>query len=229
MSETPHLVSVIMSVYNSSMTVEESIKSILNQSYQNIELLICNDASNDETQNILEIFEKKDSRVRLFKNSENLGLTASLNILISESRGTFIARQDADDISLPGRLEEQLAYCVVKNYKVVTTRSINKLNKKGMPRFSHFIPYRILIRFKNPFIHGTLLINKELLNEVGNYDENFTYAQDYKLFRDLIDKKIKIKKLWKKLYILNTVNNISNIYKNEQNYFANCVKTRKIP
>jgi glycosyltransferase EpsE len=80
MSETPHLVSVIMSVYNSSMTVEESIKSILNQSYQNIELLICNDASNDETQNILEIFEKQDSRVRLFKNSENLGLTASLNI-----------------------------------------------------------------------------------------------------------------------------------------------------
>ena len=73
MIETSHLVSVIMSVYNSSMTVEDSIKSILNQSYSNIELLICNDASNDETQNILKIFEKKDSRVRLFKNSENLG------------------------------------------------------------------------------------------------------------------------------------------------------------
>ena len=90
MIETSHLVSVIMSVYNSSMTVEDSIKSILNQSYSNIELLICNDGSNDETQNILEIFEKKDSRVRIFNNSENLGLTASLNILISESRGTFI-------------------------------------------------------------------------------------------------------------------------------------------
>ena len=91
------------------------------------------------------------------------------------------------------------------------------------------IGYKILIKFKNPFIHGTLVIKKELLNKVGNYDENFTYAQDYKLYRDLIDRRIKIKKIWKKLYILNTVNNISNIFKSEQSYFANCVRNRKKP
>ena len=229
MIDRPPLVSVIMSAYNSKSTIGESIESILSQSYQNIELLICNDGSTDDTQIILNSFQKKDSRVRLFQNPKNLGLTASLNTLIAESKGVFIARQDADDISLPERLEEQLKYCLVNNYEVVTSRSINKLNNKTLPRFSYFLPYKVLIKFRNPFIHGTLVIKKELLNKVGNYDENFTYAQDYKLYRDLVDRRIKIKKIWKKLYILNTVNNISNIFKSEQSYFANCVRNRKKP
>ena len=127
MIDRPPLVSVIMSAYNSKSTIGESIESILSQSYQNIELLICNDGSTDDTQKILNSFQKKDSRVRLFQNPKNLGLTASLNILIAESKGVFIARQDADDISLPERLEEQLQHCLVNNYEVVTSRSINKL------------------------------------------------------------------------------------------------------
>ena len=98
MIDRPPLVSVIMSAYNSKSTIGESIESILSQSYQNIELLICNDGSTDDTQKILNSFQKKDSRVRLFQNPKNLGLTASLNILIAESKGVFIARQDADVI-----------------------------------------------------------------------------------------------------------------------------------
>ena len=123
MIDRPPLVSVIMSAYNSKSTIGESIESILSQSYQNIELLICNDGSTDDTQKILNSFQKKDSRVRLFQNPKNLGLTASLNILIAESKGVFIARQDADDISLPERLEEQLKHCLVNGCKQLIRNS----------------------------------------------------------------------------------------------------------
>ena len=80
------------------------------------------------------------------------------------------------------------------------------------------------MRYKNPFIHGTLLIKKDALIEIEKYDENFYYAQDYKLFKDLIDKGYKVNSLNKFLYFLNTENNISSIMKKEQNFYAKLVR-----
>lgn len=201
------MISVILSVFNDENNITNSIESILNQTYKNIELLIIDDGSTDETyQKILSI---KDDRIILYRNKENLGLTKSLNILISKASGEFIARQDSDDISLPIRFEKQLEFMKKNNLSVCTSRAIVKETKRSIPRFSHYLPSKLVIKYKNPFIHGTLLIKKNVLNNVGNYDENYIYAQDYKLFLDLMKKGVMIKIMKEKLYVLNMKNNIS--------------------
>ena len=102
--ETP-LISVLLSVYNDDENIKKSIDSILSQSYKNIELLVIDDGSTDQTYEILN--DIKDSRLKIFRNKDNLGLTKCLNILIKKSQGQILARQDSDDISLPTRLEVQ--------------------------------------------------------------------------------------------------------------------------
>jgi len=221
------LVSVLMSVKNCEENVYNSVESILNQTYENFEFLIVDDASTDNTLKILNKF--KDKRIKVFANKTNIGLTKSLNYLIKKSKGQFIARQDADDVSLPKRFEKQLNFLKKDNIKICTTRAIIKNSSRKIPAFSFYIPKKIIIRYKNPFIHGTLLMEKDLLNKMGNYDENFYYSQDYDLFFKLIQSKYLIKTLKEPLYVLNTTNNISTNKKQEQQYFADCVKSRKVP
>ena len=91
------------------------------------------------------------------------------------------------------------------------------------------VPLKILINYKNPFIHGTLLIKKKVLLSIGMYDENFYYSQDYKLFHDLIKKNFNIRILNKKLYNLNTLNNISSNHSSIQKYYSDCVKKKIKP
>ena len=105
---------------------------------------------------------------------------------------------------------------------------LQKLSQFRVERILHsksrLVPNKLLLKFKNPFIHGSLLIRKEIMNEINNYNEDFYYAQDYKLFTDLIKIGYKIKILNKILYSLNTVDNISTLNKDQQDYFANCVR-----
>ena len=93
------LISVIMSCFNNEESIQSSVESILNQSYHEFEFLIVDDCSEDNTFEILNYLKSKDERIKLFKNDKNIGLTKSLNFLISKSHGEYIARQDADDIS----------------------------------------------------------------------------------------------------------------------------------
>lgn len=215
------LISVIMSVFNNEKDVNDAVESILNQTYNNFEFLIMDDASEDDTLSILKNF--KDKRIKLFHNEQNIGLTKSLNVLISKSKGHFIARQDADDLSLKTRFEDQINVLQNKSVKACTTRAKIKNSKKIVPKWSFYIPQNVAIKYKNPFIHGTLMIDKETLEKIGKYDERFKYAQDFKLFTDLINSNVKIKTLNKSLYVLNMQNNISTNKKNEQQYYADCV------
>ena len=116
------------------------------------------------------------------------------------------------------RLEviELLYFLKLKNLDACTTRAKVKDSNKSIPRLTHFLPTKLVIRYKNPFIHGTLLIRKKVLYEIGLYDENYKYSQDYKLYLELLDKKYTIKLLNKQLYILNMADNISTMYKEEQ-------------
>ena len=90
-------ISVLMSVYNSENTLEDSIKSILNQTFTDFEFLISDDGSTDGSVEILKSYEKIDSRINIYFNKENIGLTKSLNKLLKHSSSEYIARQDSDD------------------------------------------------------------------------------------------------------------------------------------
>ena len=222
------LVSVIMGVYNNEYTVKNAIESILNQSYKNIELIITDDNSSDNSLSIIKNYLNQKT-IKLIENKENIGLTKSLNLMIESSNGKLIARQDADDISLEKRIEVQVGQINKLNLDFVSSRAKNLQTNKNIPNISYNLPYKFLIKYKNPFIHGTLVIKKNVLLQLGNYDERFKYAQDYKLMIDAIDKNYKFKVLRKPLYLLNTKNNISNQYKDEQEFFANCARNRIDP
>ena len=165
-----------------------------------------------------------DSRITLFKNSINLGLTKSLNILALNSNGAYIARQDADDISLDERIEKQLSFLKKNKFDAVYSRTFLKGTKKISPKITHYLPKKIVIKYKNPYIHGTLLIKRKALKAVNFYDEDFYYAQDLKLALDLQKTNYKIGIMNDPLYILNTENNISSNNKNQQEYYANCAR-----
>ena len=101
------LVSIIMATYNSSETILSSIESILNQTYKNIELIIINDKSTDDTKLNISRFIN-NSRVHVYNNQINIGLAKSLNKAIKASKGDYIARMDDDDISHPNRIQKQI-------------------------------------------------------------------------------------------------------------------------
>ena len=216
-------ISIIMSVKNGERYLEESINSILNQTYENFEFLICDDGSNDSSFEICKKYSELDDRVKIFCNKENIGLTKSLNKLIAFSKGNIIARQDADDISSPERLSKQLEL-YKKGFDIVTSRARLYRENKVKPRFSHHFPKKLMIKKKNIFVHGTLFIKKDTLIDIGCYDEKFYYAQDYKLFSDLIDEGYKIKTISEPLYTVRNENNISTKNIEEQKHFANLVK-----
>ena len=218
-------VTVIMSVFNNEKTIASSIESILSQTYENISILVLDDASTDSTLQILKNFEKENLNIKILENNLNLGLTKSLNILIKTCNSDYIARHDGDDISHPRRIEIQMKEIIKHELDFVSSRAISFDGKRILPGWTFYLPYRFLLRYKNPFIHGTLLIKRESLRSVDFYDENYLYAQDYKLMCDLLHLKCKYRVIKKPLYTLNLENNISSIFKKEQELFA--TKARK--
>ena len=222
-------ISVLMAVYNDEINLPKSIDSILNQSYKNFEFLILDDCSSDGTLDVLHKYAERDDRIKIFKNDKNIGLTQSLNYLINKCSGEIIARQDSDDVSYKNRFNMQIKFMEENNLDACSSLAKIKGKNKVIPFFSRYFNPKYVINFKNPVIHGSLMIYSKVLKDLGMYDEKFYYAQDYKLVKDLIKGSYKLKILKKVLYELNMVNNISQIYNDEQKYFADCVKKNKAP
>ena len=221
-------ISVLLSTYNNEKTIKDSIASILKQTYKNFELLIIDDGSEDNTLQICKSFS--DSRIKLFKNDSNIGLTKSLNKVSQYATGKYLARQDGDDISLNNRLQKQIAvFNKLDNLDIVTSRAYIKNSNRIIPKYRNYISYKILINYLNPFIHGTLMIKNDSFIKLNRYNENFIYAQDYKLFYDAIKLNMKIKVISQPIYILNLENNISSNKREDQQYYANCVRKNLLP
>ena len=109
MKLVPGLISVIMSNYNTPEEyLREAIESILNQTYKNFEFIIIDDCSTDNSLEIIKSYN--DERIVLIENEENIGLTKSINKGLAVAKGEYIARMDADDVSLPQRFEKQINY-----------------------------------------------------------------------------------------------------------------------
>ena len=179
-------VSVILPVFNNEEYLTKAIKSILAQAYRDFEFLIINDASIDNSGEILKNFAAKDKRIILINNKKQLGLTKSLNKAIRQAKGKYIARMDADDISLKNRLEKQTSF-LEKNQNIAVLGSwVVLIDEKG----KELKVKKTLCGYKNilsniikanPFIHPTLVFRKDIFDKVGLYDVSFPYAQDYEL------------------------------------------------
>lgn len=181
------LISVIMSNYNTPEEyLRESIESILNQTYSNFEFIIVDDCSTDNSLNVIKSY--KDNRIIVIENTKNLGLTKSLNKALKQAKGEFVARMDADDISLPTRFEKQVAFLKENpNVIVCGTWCENFGDKTNIVRLG--IPdretYHIYQLFSNyPGIrHPSAMFNNILLSKYNiEYNENYIYAQDYRMW-----------------------------------------------
>jgi glycosyltransferase involved in cell wall biosynthesis len=186
-------ISVVMSIYSEKVEwIRESVDSILNQTFSDFEFIIINDnPSRTENSILLEEYRKKDTRIVILTNEQNLGLTKSLNKGIKTAKGKYIARMDADDISLPARFEKQVQVMENNPDIIVCGGRIKMFGRKIIhpftaPEKSQNIK-NLLIK-KSCISHPCSIIRKNtLLNNHILYDENYTYAQDYKLWIDLCD------------------------------------------
>jgi glycosyltransferase involved in cell wall biosynthesis len=185
------MVSVIMSVFNGEKYLSECIESILSQTHKNIEFLITNDCSTDNTDAIIQSYGLKDQRIKIIQNEKNIGLTKSLNNMLDTAVGEYIARMDADDISLPRRFEKQVQFmrtnpdigvCGVNSIKV------GESSRKGSRRsvFNHE-EIKAVSLFSNAMQHPSTMIRGDLFSDKKfRYNEEFHIIQDYELWQRLI-------------------------------------------
>jgi glycosyltransferase involved in cell wall biosynthesis len=194
MNHSTPKVSVVMSVYNGDRYLQEAIDSILNQTFADFEFIIINDCSTDNTWEILTDYASRDDRVVLLNNDENLGLTKSLNKGLEVARGEYIARQDADDISLPKRFEKQVSYMDLHSSVAFVSTGVQYINGEGEQTWVYTPPIDPIelswyLLFRNPIRHSTALWRRELVSRaVGNYDPTFVYSQDYDLWVRIAEK-----------------------------------------
>jgi glycosyltransferase involved in cell wall biosynthesis len=200
------LVSVLMSVYNSEDHLDSSIQSILNQTYKDFEFIIIDDGSKDKSVSIIEKYAAADPRIILIKNERNLGLASSLNKGIQLAKGKYIARQDADDLSVPERLETQLNYAithedvdiVASNSYIIDIHGNLVCETKKFSRIKNY--YDKLLNRKAIFIHGSAFLKTSKLLEVGLYDSRFYYSQDGEYWLRLISNGAKVHIIEQSLY-----------------------------
>lgn len=181
-------VSVLLPVYNTKEEfLREAVDSILNQTFNDFELLILNDASTDE--NVEKVIKSyKDKRIRYAVNKTNLGISETRNKLIEMAKGTYLAVMDHDDVSLPTRLEKQAKYLDEhKNVGVVGSK-ICKLNGNKVsanPTDSHAI--KLALMRVCAITHPAAMIRKSVLTDNKiRYEERFSPAEDYALWCRLI-------------------------------------------
>ena len=192
MNETSPKISVLMSVYNGSDYLRESIESILNQTFDDFEFIIINDSSTDNTEEILNEYAQKDHRIKLFNNKENIGLTKSLNKGIRLAQGEYIARQDADDISFPKRFEKQVAVLDRHPEAVLISCDIEVINSEGAfvtkeqrSCDPQWIPWYLMF-YNHIGGHSQVIFRTKIAKELGGYSEAFRYSQDYEFWCRLV-------------------------------------------
>lgn len=203
--ETP-LISVIMGIYNCEATLKESLESIINQSYTNWELIICDDFSTDNSLALAKAYEKKlPGKIMVIKNNENLTLGPTLNKCLSLASGFYIARQDGDDISEATRFEEEIRYLENnKAYALVGSNmiSFNEAGNKGVHKMKETPTIIDFYKKGVTFAHATIMMKKEVLLELGGYCEAWyaRQAEDYELWSRFFQRGYKGFNLQRNLY-----------------------------
>jgi len=194
--ENMNLISVILPVYNAEFYLKEAVESILNQTYTNFELIILNDGSSDNSLQIIEELMKYDSRIVLV-NRENKGLVYTLNEGIKLAKGKYIARMDADDISLPNRFEKQIRLMENKNLDICGSHFLlidkqNNIQGLNLTPINHNMCV-LSLASKVPFAHPSVMIRKEFLlkNNLLYGQSEYKIAEDFDLWMRMYEKDAK--------------------------------------
>ena len=192
------LISVVMPVHNALPYLDESIGSILNQTFTDFELVILDDASTDGSTDLLRNWARKDERIRLYESQRNLGPSGSSNFVVYQSRAPLIARMDADDISHPERLRRQFE--VIESHPEVALvgtlyEGIDSSGRRVRPRDRWRLARRTIFP---PFPHGSVMFRREVFDEVGGYREKCAGWEDQDIF-------LRIRERWKIVVLSDTL------------------------
>ena len=185
-------ISIIMPVYNAEKFLKDSIESVLNQNEENIELIIINDGSNDNSKIIINEYKLKDNRIK-FIEQKNMGVSTSRNVGIKISNGEYIAFIDADDLWLNNKLERQLiefekdknlkicgawAYLIDEYGEFLINKTTNNIKVFSYPPLTdNEIKWKSI--YKYPFVTSSLLIKKNILDYNNLFNTKMTHAEDY--------------------------------------------------
>lgn len=184
--KTSKPVSVLMPVYNTEKYVAESIESILQQTFSDFEFIILDDCSTDRSLEIIQKYAKQDSRIRVYQNSQNQGISFSRNRLLDLAVGKYIAWQDADDISLPTRLQKQYAFMennldvgICGAWLQFFSEKEENLEIRKYPATDLEIRQRVFLY--SPVSQGVSMIRRDLILKAGKFDPNLKQAEDLDL------------------------------------------------
>jgi glycosyltransferase involved in cell wall biosynthesis/GT2 family glycosyltransferase len=187
---SPPFVSVVLAVHDDADYLPLAVRSILRQTLAELELIVVDDASTDETPTLLSAVS--DPRALVLRNDEQLGLAASLNRGLDNARGRYVARLDADDVAAPGRLARQVAQMKRHPEIGIVGAAVLDLDAAGRPGRLHRLPggataVRWHALFGAPFFHPTVLVDRELLESHGlRYDPAYLESEDYDLWTRLL-------------------------------------------
>lgn len=185
-------VSVVMAAHNAERHLNEAIDSILRQTLRDFEFIIVDDASTDRTPEILDDYARRDSRIRLLRNETNLGPYPTGNRGLEIARAPIIARMDADDISVPQRLEREVAFLDSHPDHILVSSGYRALDEGGGRLYDKFTPaddfcVRWLCRFRMPLVHAAACFRAQFPDgSPVRYDESYRVAQDFELFARLV-------------------------------------------
>ncbi len=185
-------VSIIFTTYNEKKNnLKLSLNSVINQTYNNIEIIICLEPG-EKNKKIIRKYLKNSSHI-IIESKKKLGLTNALNLSIEKSTGDYIARMDSDDIWMNNKIKKQLEYINEKKLDVIGSdiQLINENGKKvGIRKYSkRNIKTNLL--FQNGICHPSVFLRKSVLNKYGNYDPEFKYCEDLELWLRLLSHGVK--------------------------------------
>lgn len=183
-------ISVLIPTYNVAKWVQESILSILNQTYTALEVIIVDDCSTDGTYAILETIAKSDSRVKLYRNDTNKKIVYTLNFALNQATGKYIARHDGDDVALPTRFQSQIEFLQSKNLDLVGTQMIpiDEYGDQIGPESTLPIGIDIIkktAKYSSPITH-IWVAKKNVYDRLEGYRE-IPYAEDYDFILRALD------------------------------------------
>lgn len=186
------MISVIMPIFNAEHFLKPAIQSILDQSFKDFELIMVDDGSRDRSFEIADNFRILDSRINLIRLINNQGVANASNIALQNAKGEYIARMDADDISLTERFSKQVEFMEIHSDVGVLGCGMQYMDESGKllsvpPLFQGdlFIHWHFL--FENPFFNPTVMIRKSILDQYNlQYNFSYVYGEDYELWSRLL-------------------------------------------